>query len=123
MSVTVARMRVCCVAVVASLVGCQSWKVEKRPVEAVVASQPNGMVAFTMNDLRWVVLKNPRILNDSVIGTRVGGNTYGKGRTALSASGVKAVETRRFSFLRTAYLGIAAAFIPTLYRLAVVEND
>ncbi len=76
-----------------------------------------------MNDLRWVVLRNPRVDSDSIIGTRVAGNTYGKGRTALPLGGVRAVETRKFSLIRTLGLGVAAYFVPALYRLAIVEND
>ena len=109
-------------AITLSASACQTWKVENRPVETVMRDQ-RGPVAVTMKDLRWVVLKNPSVANDSIVGTRVAGNTYGKGRTSLSIHGVRAVERRRFSFVRTVGLGIAAAFVPTLYRLAVVEDD
>ena len=101
---------------------CQAWKVEPRPVETVVRTQ-NGPVAVTMKDLRWVVLKDARVANDSIVGTRIAGNTYGNARTALAVRGVTVVEKRRFSLVRTVGLGVAAAFIPSLYRLAVVEND
>jgi hypothetical protein len=106
-----------------SLNACQTWKVQHRPVEAVVQEQQGGKVALTMNDRRWVVLSNPRVERDSVVGIRTGGNTYGKGRTAVPVAGVRAVETRGFSILRTLYLGVAAAFVPSLYRLAVVDNE
>jgi len=103
---------------------CQAWKVENRPAEAVVRQNHSGNVAVTMNDLRWVVLKNPQLRSDSIVGTRIAGNTYGKERrTALSLRGVRSVETRRFSLVRTLGLGVVAYFVPTLYRLAVVEND
>lgn len=102
---------------------CQSWHVEKRPVEAVITSHSDGPVAVTMNDLRWVVLDDPRVVRDSIIGIRTAGNTFGKGRTALSLSGVRTVETRRFSFLRTFYLAAFAAALPSIYRFAVVDNE
>jgi hypothetical protein len=103
---------------------CQAWHVDNRPVEAVVQAQQGAATAYTMNDLRWVVLKNATLANDSIIGTRIGGNTYSRrSRTALSVTGVRSVERRRISVLRTIGLGVVAAFIPTLYRLAVVEED
>lgn len=111
------------VALTAFTGACQAWHVEKRPPEAVVRHNSSGPVAVTMNDLRWVVLQSPRVQSDSIIGVRTGGNTFGEGRTALSLGGVRAMETRRFSFLRTFYLGVAAAFIPTVYRFAVVDNE
>ena len=102
---------------------CTAWHVDNRPVETVVREQHGAPVAYTMNDLRWVVLKNSSIANDSIVGTRIAGNTYGRSRTALAVSGVRSVERRRLSVMRTIGLGIAAAFIPTLYRLAVVEEE
>ena len=103
---------------------CQAWHVDNRPVEAVVHAQNGAPTAYTMNDLRWVVLKNATLANDSIVGTRIGGNTYAsRSRTALSVNGVRSVERRRISVLRTIGLGVFAAFIPTLYRLAVVEED
>ncbi len=82
-----------------------------------------AQVAITMNDLRWVALSAPSIRGDSVVGTRIAGNTYGQRRTALALSGVRTVERRRFSLIRTIGLGVAAAFIPSLYRLAIVEEE
>jgi len=108
--------------VAVSSTACQAWHVEKKPVEAVVRENTAGPVALTMNDMRWVVLERPRVQRDSVIGIRIGGNTFGKGRTALPVNGIRSVETRRFSILRTLYLGAAAAFIPSIYRLAVEDN-
>jgi hypothetical protein len=103
---------------------CQAWHVDNRPVEAVIQAQKGAPTAYTMNDLRWVVLKNSMLANDSIVGTRIGGNTYGRrARTALSVNGVRSVERRRISVIRTIGLGVFAAFIPTLYRLAVVEED
>ncbi len=102
---------------------CQAWKVDTRPVDAVIRQNPNQKVALTMADRRWIVLRDIRLENDSVFGHRVTGNTKGVRRTALPLGGVRAVETRRFSFLRTVGLGIALAFVPSLYRLAVVEED
>ena len=109
-------------AIVPSLSACQAWKVDHRPIETIVQTQP-GTVAVTMKDLRWVVLKGPAIQGDSVVGTRVTGNTYGQRRTALAVSGVRTVQRRHFSLIRTIGLGVAAAFIPSLYRLAIVEED
>lgn len=109
-------------AVMLSLTACQAWKVDKRPIDALVESGKSP-VAVTMNDQRWVALRNPEIVNDSLVGTRIAGNTYGTRRMSLAVSGVRIVQTRRFSLLRTLGLGVAAAFIPSLYRLAIVEED
>jgi hypothetical protein len=106
-----------------SSTACQAWHVEKKPVEAVVRQHPAGPVALTMHDKRWVVLESPRLERDSVVGIRTGGNTFGKGRTALPLNGIRSVETRRFSILRTLYLAAGAALIPSIYRLAVEDND
>lgn len=108
--------------IVLSSTACQAWKVDNRPIEALVQSGKSP-VAVTMNDQRWVALRNPAIVNDSLVGTRIAGNTYGTRRMSLAVSGVRTVQTRRFSFLRTLGLGVAAAFIPSLYKLAIVEED
>jgi poly(3-hydroxybutyrate) depolymerase len=116
--------RLASIAALAVIVGtsaCQAWKVEDRPVEVVVRQGRSDPVAITMNDKRWIVLSGAHISNDSVVGMRVAGNTKGKGRTALSLGGVRVVQTRRFSFLRTAGLGIALWFVPAVYRFAVVD--
>ena len=102
---------------------CQAWKVERRPAAEVIGNARSEKVAVTMNDARWVVLERAVIRSDSIVGERVTGNTYGKGRTALALEDVRALETRRFSFLRTIGLGVMAAFIPSLYRLAIVDNE
>ena len=106
-----------------SSTACQAWHVEKKPVEAVVRQNAAGPVALTMNDRRWVVLESPRVQRDSVVGIRTGGNTFGKGRIALPVNRIRSVETRRFSILRTLYLAAGAAFIPSIYRFAVEDND
>lgn len=105
-----------------SSVACQSWNVEPRPVETAMRDQ-NGPVAVTMKDHRWVVLKDARVTNDSIVGTRIAGNTYGNARTALAVTGVRVVEKRSFSPVKSIGIGVAAAFVPSLYRLAAVEND
>ncbi len=110
---------VAALAVIVGTSGCQAWKVENQPAEVVI--RRSDPVAITMNDQRWVVLKGAHVSNDSVVGIRITGNTKGKGRTALSLGGVRAVQTRRFSFLRTAGLGIALWFVPAVYRFAVVD--
>jgi hypothetical protein len=109
-------------AIVFSSTACQAWKVDNRPIEALVQSGKSP-VAVTMNDQRWVALRNPAILSDSLVGTRIAGNTYGTRRMSLAVSGVRTVQTRRFSLLRTLGLGVAAAFIPSLYKLAIVEEE
>ena len=109
-------------AILLSSTACQAWKVDNRPIEALVESGKSP-VAVTMNDQRWVALRNPAIVNDSLVGTRIAGNTYGTRRMSLAVSGVRTVQTRRFSLLRTLGLGVAAAFIPSLYKLAIVEEE
>ena len=109
-------------AILVSSTACQAWKVDNRPVEALVASGKSP-IAVTMNDQRWVALRNPSIRDDSLVGTRIAGNTYGTRRMSLAVSGVRTVQTRRFSLLRTLGLGVAAAFIPSLYKLAIVEEE
>lgn len=110
------------VAVILSAGACQAWKVDNRPAPTIIERPGSSRVAITMNDGRWVVLDNANVSSDSIVGMRVTGNTFGIGRTALSLDGVRAVETRRFSIIRTLGLGVAALFIPTLYRFAIVED-
>jgi hypothetical protein len=96
------------------LSGCQAWKIEPRPVPSVVQDQQNGKVALTMNDLSWVVLHNPMIENDSVIGMRTSGSTFGKSRSAFPINSVRSAETRQFSLRRTVGLAVAIALIPVV---------
>jgi hypothetical protein len=110
-------------AAIAVVASCTTWRVDQRPIHEVITRNANEAVAVSMRDLRWVVLRNPRIQNDSIVGSRVTGNSYGKGRTALALRGVTAVQTRRFSLIRTLALGAAAYFLPTLWHFATVDED
>jgi len=105
----------------ALLSGCQAWKIEPRPVPSVVQDQQNGKVALTMNDLSWVVLHNPMIENDSVIGMRTSGSTFGKTRSAFPIASVRAAETRQFSLRRTVGLVVAIALIPVVGYVSYVD--
>jgi len=102
---------------------CQGWRIEQRPVEAVVQDQQSGKVALTMNDLRWIVLSDPRVESDSIVGIRTSETTYGKSRTALPINGVRAVETRQFSLRKTVGLAVAFALLPLFYLAAFVEPE
>ena len=115
--------RVFALTLILSTAACQTWKIERRPVETVVRQHSNDQVAVTMDDKQWVVLREPRLQNDSIVGRRVTGNMKGPARTALPIARVQAVETRKFSFLRTVGFGIMMAFVPSIYRVAFVEEE
>src|SRR5688572_3161857 len=88
---------------------CQAWKSDQRPVPVVVQEQRDGKVALTTNDVGWIVVRNPSIEGDSIVGTRTGGTASEDRRTAVPITAVRGVETRQISLLRTVGLGIAIA--------------
>jgi len=91
---------------------CQAWKSDQRPLPEVVQEQRDGKVALSTNSVGRIVVSNPTIEGDSIVGTRTGvtGVTgVGTSRTAISVSEVRAVETRQWSVLRTIVLGVLMA--------------
>ncbi|HYN80168.1 MAG TPA: hypothetical protein VES88_01590 [Gemmatimonadaceae bacterium] len=97
-------------AVVILLAGaCQAWQSDQRPVPEVVQEQRNGKIALTMNNVGWIVVRNPSLEGDSIVGTRTGGTVVQNSRTAVPVTAVSNVKTRQFSFGRTVGLGVAIA--------------
>ena len=103
------------------LSGCQGWRIDERPVPAVVQDELGGKVAVTMNNLDWVVLHNPAIENDSIIGTRTRETIFGRDRTALPLDRVRAIETRQFSLRRTVGMAVAIALAPVIVYVSLVD--
>jgi len=84
------------------LVACTSWHVESISPEQVIAKHP-PQVRVTMAAGGQVVIRNPRIVADSVVGV----SSQSPGRTPIGAplSLVRGVATRRVSALKTGALG------------------
>src|SRR5688572_3573690 len=80
---------------------CQAWKSDQRPVPEVVQEQRNGKVALTMNNVGWIVVSNPSLEGDTIVGNRTGGTVVQNSRTAVPVTAVSSVKTRQFSFGRT----------------------
>ena len=93
---------------------CQAWTPDQRPVPEVVQDQRNGKVALTMNNVGWIVVSEPSIEGDSIVGTRTGGTVVDNSRTAVPVSGVSSVKTRQFSLWRTVGVGVAFALASVL---------
>ena len=103
------------------LIGCQGWKIDERPVPSVVQNEASGKVAVTMNNLDWVVLHNPAIEGDSIVGTRTRETIFGRDRTALPLNRVRSIETRHFSLRRTVGLAVAIALSPAIVYVSLVD--
>ena len=103
------------------LSGCQGWRIDERPVPSVVQNSEGGKVAVTMNNLDWVVLHNPAIENDSIVGTRTRETIFGRDRTALPLNRVRSIETRQFSLRRTIGLAVAIALSPAIVYVSLVD--
>ena len=103
------------------LSGCQGWRIDERPVPSVVQNQGDGKVAVTMNNLDWVVLHNPAIESDSIVGTRTSETIFGRNRIALPLNRVRSIETRQFSLRRTVGLAVAIALSPAIVYASLVD--
>lgn len=103
------------------LTACQGWRIEQRPVEAVVQDQQSGKVALSTKNLRWIVLSDPRVESDSVVGIQTSERIFGKSRTAVPISSVESVSTRQFSLRKTVGLAVAIALLPLFYLAAFYE--
>ena len=93
---------------------CQAWTSDQRPVPEVVQDQRDGKVALTTNNVGWIVVSNPIIEGDSIVGTRNGGTVVENSRTAVPVTSVSSVKTRQFSLWRTVGVGIAVALASVL---------
>jgi hypothetical protein len=84
------------------LVACTSWHVESLSPEQVIAKHPT-QVRVTMAAGDQLVIRNPRVVADSIVGT----SSHSAGRTPIGAplSLVRGVATRRVSALKTGALG------------------
>jgi hypothetical protein len=95
-----------CVAML--LTGCTGWHTERlSPQDVITAKQPYE-VRLTLPDGARVVLQEPRIAADSVVGVR------DSRPTAYPLKNVARLETRRFSVGRTIALGLPAAAVAGL---------
>jgi hypothetical protein len=74
-----------------------------------------------MNNLDWVVLHNPAIESDSIVGTRTQETIFGRNRTALPLNRVRSIETRQFSWRRTVGLAVAIALSPAIVYASLVD--
>jgi|SRR5687768_15204458 len=97
------------IVVVLLAAACQSWKSDQRPVPEVVQEQRDGKVALSTNNVGRIVVSNPTIEGDNVVGTRTHGTGVESSRTAIPVSEVRSVETRQLSVLRTIVLGVLIA--------------
>jgi hypothetical protein len=101
---------------------CQAWKSDQRPIPEVVQEHRSGRVAVTTNDVNWIVVGNPSIEGDSIVGTRTGGTEENR-RTAIPVTAIRGVKTRQFGVGQTIGLAVAIALLPFVYWLAFVEPD
>ena len=88
---------------------CQAWTSDQRPVPEVVQEHRDGKVALSTNNVGKIVVSNPTIEGDSIVGTRTGVTGVGSSRTAIPVSEVRSVETRQLSVVRTLVLGVLIA--------------
>ena len=93
---------------------CHAWQSDQRPVPEVVQDQRDGKVAVTMNNVGWIVVKNPSIEGDSIVGTRTGVAAMENSRTAFPVNAVSSIKTRQFSLWRTLGAGVALALASVL---------
>jgi hypothetical protein len=103
------------------MTGCQGWRFDERPIPSVVQDQQGGKVAVTMKNLDWVVLHNPTLENDSIIGMRTSETIVGSRRTSLPLGSVRSIETRQFSLRRTVGLAVAIAMSPVIAYVSIVD--
>src|SRR5688572_31783564 len=88
---------------------CQAWKSDQRPLPEVVQEQRDGKVALSTNNVGRIVVSNPTIEGDSIVGVRTAVTGAASSRTAIPISEVRSVETRQLSVLRTLVLGVLIA--------------
>src|SRR5687768_6156922 len=97
------------IVVVLLAAACQAWQSDQRPVPEVVQEHRDGRVALSMNNAGRIVVSNPTIEGDSIVGVRTVVTGGASSRTAIPISEVRSVETRQLSVLRTLVLGVLIA--------------
>ncbi len=106
------RRIIACALLPAHVASCTSWRVEPlRPEQVVDSHQPPSQIRLTLVDSSRVVLEEPRVSADSLIG-RVRGD-----RWAVAVREIAQVEVRRGNTLKTALLvaGIAVAVLAAIH--------
>lgn len=90
------------------LMGCTGWHAERMSPQEVITTKQPYKVRLTLADGARVVLAEPGIAADSVVGV------WNRRATAYPVGSVARVETRRFSVGRTIALGLPAAVVTGL---------
>ena len=91
--------------------GCMTWRTQSEPLRTVLESTPSSVRINTPQG-NEIVLTNPQLMNDSVIGFQ------GSMRMAIATQGITTVQTRSLSVVRT--LLATGGGIVALYAILVV---
>ncbi|MEO7104476.1 MAG: hypothetical protein ABI311_13840 [Gemmatimonadaceae bacterium] len=78
--------------------GCTMWKVESAPLPTLIADGERGTLRITRSDNSVVILNQPTIVNDSIVGST---DADPPQRAAIPLADVIFVQTRHRSFEKT----------------------
>lgn len=103
------------------LAGCTTWQpVTESPGRLITEERP-ASVRITTSDGAEVTLKDPRIVNDSLVGDASGAAPRTPPRVCLACGDIRAVEVERFSTGRT--IALAATIAAVSFGWASLAGD
>jgi acetyl-CoA carboxylase alpha subunit len=92
--------------------GCTTWRPQPGPAPEVVAANRAGSVRVWRRDQSTLVLRNPTITSDSIVGQG------SSGHAAVALADVQSIDTRRTNVLSTALLTAGIALVVAVVALA-----
>lgn len=101
-------------ALVLSAGACHSWNAQTRPAPDVIAAQPGRTMRVTRHDQSVLVLANPQVVGDSLVGT-AGDPPQ---RVAVATADVQRIDTRSVNALKTGGLVMGTLLVVTAVAVA-----
>lgn len=94
---------------------CTSWRSQPGPApEAIGRLNGSGTVRVTRRDMSVLVMRNPQVVGDSIVG--VAGDT--PTRAAVAIADVQRIDARRVSATKTGGLAVGTVLVVSVVAIA-----
>lgn len=97
------------VVIVIGASACTTWRQHGNAAEAVLGPRPVDDARITLVDGNVVILRDPRVVGDSVVGRQVSSGV--SNRVALCIANIRVIETRDIDYWRSAGLAVGTASV------------
>jgi hypothetical protein len=107
-----------------SLSGCMSWRAEPTSPATLLATRKPDIVRVVRTDSSRVILREPTVEKDSLVGTEVSqaDDLQGKDRRAIPLSDVAAIQTRQSDPTKNILLG-AGILVGTAVTMCLLADE